>query len=90
MAAKQEYYDDLNALPGAMTPGKIDMRQIEANERHHRHRFFDLPETVQKWLLDQQRRVQSRRPGAKRARSDGAGSPQRSDRSAGLDDVRAD
>ena len=68
MVAKQRYFDDLNALLGAMAPGKIDMRQIEANERIHDHRFFDPPEAVQKWLLDQQRRVQSRWPRGERAR----------------------
>jgi hypothetical protein len=90
MAAKQQYYDDLNAILGAMTPGKIDMGQIEANERHHRHRVFDPPETVQKWLLDQQRRVQTRWPGAKRARKDGTDSSQLTDPSARPDDVMVD
>jgi hypothetical protein len=73
MAANQQYFDDLNALLAAMPPGTIDMRQIEANEQHHRHRFFDPPETVQQWLLDQQRRVQARWPRAERHRRAGAG-----------------
>ena len=59
MATKQGYFDDLNRLLAAMPPGLIDMFQIEANERHHGHRFFDPPETVYQWLLDQQRRVQA-------------------------------
>jgi hypothetical protein len=59
MATRQGYFDDLNRLLAAMPPGKLDMRQIEANERHHGHRFYDPPETIQQWLLDQQRRVQS-------------------------------
>jgi hypothetical protein len=66
VAAKQQYFDDLNALLGAMPPGKIDMRQIEANEQRHGHRFFDPPETVQKWLLDQQRRIQAAWPRGRR------------------------
>jgi hypothetical protein len=59
MATRQGYFDDLNRFLAAMPPGKLDMRQIEANERHHGHRFYDPPETIQQWLLDQQRRVQS-------------------------------
>ena len=35
------------------------MPQIEANERRHGHQFYDPPETVYQWLLDQQRRVQA-------------------------------
>jgi len=90
MAAKQQYYDDLNALLGTMTPGKIDMRQIEANELHHSHQFFDPPETVQRWLLDQQRRVQTRWPRGERACKDRAANPVPSGRSARPDDVSAD
>jgi hypothetical protein len=59
MATRQGYFDDLNRLLAAMPPGTLDMCQIEANERHHGHRFYDPPETIQQWLLDQQRRVQS-------------------------------
>jgi hypothetical protein len=58
METSQRYFNDLAALLVAMPPGKLDMRQIEANERRHNHRFFDPPETVQQWLLDQQRRAQ--------------------------------
>jgi hypothetical protein len=56
---QQRYFDDLNRLLAAMPPEQIDMQQIELNKRHHAHRFFDPPETVQQWLLDQQRRVQA-------------------------------
>lgn len=58
MRTTQAYFNDLNALLKSMPPGQIDQQQIEANERHHNHRFFDPPETVHQWLLDQQRRVQ--------------------------------
>ena len=61
MATSQRYFDDLNALLAAMPPGEVDMSKIEENERRHGHRFYDPPETVHQWLLDQQRRVQSRR-----------------------------
>ena len=56
---KRGYFDDLNALLAAMPPGQIDMPLIDANERRHAHRFFDPPETVHQWLLDQQRRAQA-------------------------------
>jgi len=59
MATKQGCFNDLNRLLAAMPPGLIDLTQIEANERHHGHRFFDPPETVYQWLLDQQRRAQA-------------------------------
>ena len=59
MATKQGYFDDLNRLLAAMPPGQLDLRQIAANERRHGHRFFDPPEIVRRWLLDQQRRVQA-------------------------------
>ena len=59
METRQGYFDDLNRLLAAMPPGVIDMPQIEANERRHRHRFYDPPETVYQWLLDQQRRAQA-------------------------------
>lgn len=68
MQTSQTYFDDLNALLRAMPPGQLDMQQIEANERHHGHRFFDPPETVYQWLLDQQRRVQAPAPVGRRAR----------------------
>ena len=59
METSQRYFDQLNALLAAMPPGQLDMRQIEANERRHGHRFVDPPELVTRWLLDQQRRVQA-------------------------------
>ena len=65
METSQRYFDDLNALLAAMPPGKIDMSKIEENERHHGHRFYDPPETVHQWLLDQQRRAQATREPAK-------------------------
>jgi len=90
VVAKQQYFDDLNALLGAMTPGTIDMCQIEANERHHSHRFFDPPETVRTWLLDQQRRVQARWPRGERACKDRVASPQHASRSTGSGDMGTD
>ena len=90
MATKQQYFDDLNALLAAMPPGKIDMRQIEANERLHGHRFFEPPEAVQSWLLDQQRRVQTRWPRGRRQRKDGTDISQPSKRSAWPDAVIAE
>jgi hypothetical protein len=59
MTTKQGYFNDLNRLLAAMPPGMLDMPQIDANERRHGHRFYDPPETVYQWLLDQQRRVQA-------------------------------
>lgn len=59
METSQTYFNDLKALLKAMPSGKIDMRQIEANERRHDHRFYDPPETVHQWLLDEQRRAQA-------------------------------
>jgi len=58
VATTQRYFDDLNAMLAAMPSGSLDMLAIEANERRHGHRFYDPPETVRQWLLDQQRRVQ--------------------------------
>jgi hypothetical protein len=55
----QRYFDDLNALLAAMPPGAIDMSQVTANEQRHNHQFFDPPETIHQWLLDQQRRAQA-------------------------------
>jgi hypothetical protein len=82
MATKQQYFDDLNALLANMPLGKIDMRQIEANERRHAHRFFDPPEIIQMWLLDQQRRVQAIGPVARRRRTVGANAQQIMDEAA--------
>ena len=59
MRTTQTYFNDLNRLLAAMPPGMLDMQRIEANERRHRHRFYDPPETVYQWLLDQQRRAQA-------------------------------
>jgi hypothetical protein len=59
METEQHHLNDLNALLGAMPPGTIDLRQIEANELHYGHRFFDPPDVVKRWLLDRQRRVQA-------------------------------
>ena len=36
-----------------------DVAWSAANERRHGHQFYDPPETVHQWLLDQQRRVQA-------------------------------
>src|SRR5688500_11338633 len=77
---EHRYFDGLNARLGAMPPGSIDMVQIESNERLHGHRFFDPPETVRSWLLDQQRRVQARWPRARRQGKDGTDVPQPSER----------
>jgi hypothetical protein len=63
METKQGYFDDLNRLLAAMPPGQLDMHAIEANEQHHGHRFDDPPEIVYRWLIDQQHRVLSARPG---------------------------
>ena len=62
MATSQRYFDQLDALLAAMPPGQIDMRRIEVNEQRHGHRFYDPPETVHRWLLDQQQRILSARP----------------------------
>jgi hypothetical protein len=59
METSRRDFDQLDALLAAMLPGQLDMRQIEANEQRHGHRFFDPPEFVTRWLLDRQRRVQA-------------------------------
>jgi hypothetical protein len=59
METRQTYFNDLNRLLASMPPGMLDMHQIQANERRHDHQFYDPPETVYQWLLDQQRRVQA-------------------------------
>jgi hypothetical protein len=61
METSQSYLNDLRSLLEAMPPGQIDMRQIEANERRHGHRFYGSPETVHQWLIDQQRIAQANR-----------------------------
>ena len=63
METRQGYFHDLNRLLAAMPPGKLDMRQIEGNEQLYGHRFYDPPETVHQWLIDQQRRAQAARTG---------------------------
>ena len=57
METRQGYFDDLNRLLAEMPAGKLDMGRIAANEQRHGHRFYDPPETVHQWLLDQQRRI---------------------------------
>ena len=64
MIGQERYLVDGNELK--LPPGKIDMSKIGENERRHRHRFYEPPETVYQWLLDQQRRAQAAR---KRARA---------------------
>jgi hypothetical protein len=59
METKQAYFDDLNRLLAAMPPGRLDMPRLLANEERHDHVFYDPPETVHQWLLDQQRRIQA-------------------------------
>ena len=63
MAIRRGYFDDLNRLLAAMPPGELDMHQIEVNEQLYGHRFYDPPETVHQWLLDQQRRARAARTG---------------------------
>jgi hypothetical protein len=58
MATRYPYFENLNVLLKAMPPGTIDMDQIEAHELRYGHRFADPPEIVERWLLDQQRRLQ--------------------------------
>jgi hypothetical protein len=59
MATRHQYFEALHALLRAMPPGKIDMDQIEMLEQRHSHWFTDPPEIVERWLLDEQRRVQA-------------------------------
>lgn len=54
-----QYFHDLHAILKAMLPGKIDMDQFEALERRHGHRLADPPDIVERWLIDEQRRVQA-------------------------------
>ncbi len=58
MASRGSYFSDLNALLQAMPPGKIDMALFATHELRHRHRLDDPPALVERWLLDQQARVQ--------------------------------
>jgi hypothetical protein len=57
MATRHPYFEHLHALLKAMPPGTIDMDQIEAHEQRSGHRFADPPEYVERWLLDEQRRL---------------------------------
>jgi hypothetical protein len=59
MATRERYFKGLNGLLEAMPPGEIDMDQIEAHQRRYGYRFADPSEIVERWLLDQQRRVQN-------------------------------
>lgn len=52
------YFSELHALLASMPPGDLDAGRVEANEQRHGHRFYDPPETVRQWLLDEQRRAQ--------------------------------
>ncbi len=52
------YFKELDALLDAMPPGEIDLAQFEAHERRFGRRYDDPPEIIERWLLDQQRRVQ--------------------------------
>ena len=58
MSTRERYFKDLDALLRAMPPGEIDMNRFAAHEQHSGHRFADPPEYVERWLLDQQRRLQ--------------------------------
>lgn len=58
MTTRFPYFERLRALLEAMPPAMIDMDQIEAHELRSGHRFADPPEYFDRWLLDEQRRVQ--------------------------------
>jgi hypothetical protein len=58
MANQGGYFAELNALLKAMPAGMIDLAQFEAHERRFGRRYDDPPEIVERWLLDQQQRVQ--------------------------------
>ena len=60
MSNHARYFTSLDALLGAMPPGRIDLEQVAAYERRAGRRPADPPEYVERWLLDQQRRVQGR------------------------------
>lgn len=59
MRYPERYFRDLHTLLAAMPPGTVDMVKIEENEERHGHRFYDPPETVHQWLIDEQRRAQT-------------------------------
>lgn len=58
MTNRDRYFRNLNVLLKAMPPGQIDMDRFEAHEQRHGHRFADPSDLVERWLLDQQRRLQ--------------------------------
>lgn len=58
MTQQGGYFKALDALLKAMPPGRIDLSQFEAHERRYGRRYDDPPEIIERWLLDQQRRVQ--------------------------------
>ena len=57
MANQGGYFKELDALLRAMPAGRIDMAQFAAHERRFGRRYDDPPEIIERWLLDQQRRV---------------------------------
>ena len=57
MTYQGTYFAELDALLKAMPPGQIDMARFEAHERRFGRRYDDPPEIIERWLLDQQRRV---------------------------------
>jgi hypothetical protein len=59
MVNRNRYFKDLNALLKTMPAGEIDMGRIAAHEQRSDHRYTDPPEIVERWLLDQQRRLQA-------------------------------
>ena len=59
MVNRHGYFKDLHGLLRAMPSGTIDMDLIEVNEQRYGHRYADPPEIVERWLLDEQRRVQA-------------------------------
>lgn len=58
MTNQGRYFKDLNALLRTMPPGQLDMAKFEAHERQYGRRYADPPEIIERWLLDQQARVQ--------------------------------
>ena len=58
MTNQGRYFRELNALLQAMPPGQLDMAKFEAHERRYGRRYADPPEIIERWLLDQQARVQ--------------------------------
>ncbi len=57
MANQGGYFKELDELLRAIPPGRIDMTQFAAHERRFGRRYDDPPEIIERWLLDQQRRV---------------------------------